>query len=116
MTKLNFVTEGADKAARQREMIHGRITDGKLFGDILQNLEFDMASKLKGVCERVENALAETFDSIQEDVKMITPAGEGNRATAEQRFKKQLAAEVQRFKAKYQGIIHSISSPGNTKT
>lgn len=91
-------------------MIRSRITDGKLFADILRNLEFDMGARLKGVCERVENALAETFESIQEDVKMIMPDDEGNRATAEERFKEQLAAEVQRLQAKHHDIIHSISS------
>ncbi|GAM43807.1 hypothetical protein TCE0_060f18920 [Talaromyces pinophilus] len=103
------ISEGMDKAARQRVIVQGRIIDGKLFGDILQDLKVDMSSKLKGICEKVENALAETFESIHKDVKMILPDVQRDNVAAEERFKKQLGAEVRRLQAKHQEIIHTTS-------
>ena len=106
---LIFGTEGMDKAARQRDIVQGRITDGKLFGDILQDLKMDMSSKIKGICEKVENALAETFESIHKDVKMILPDVQRDNVAVEERFKRQLRAEVRQLQAVHQEIIHSIS-------
>lgn len=97
-------TKETRKAARQRDIVQGRITDGKLIGDILRDLKLDISAKVKGFCKNVENILAETFLHIQEDAKLIMPDGPGDRVKAEEQFKKQLSAEVKQFNAEHQEI------------
>lgn len=76
--------------------------------DILQDLKSDMSAKVKGFCASVDMALVETFLYIQEDVKWIMPDGPSDYVKAEERFKKQLSAEVKQLKAKHQEIRQSI--------
>ncbi|KFY44996.1 hypothetical protein V494_01204 [Pseudogymnoascus sp. VKM F-4513 (FW-928)] len=108
---------GTGKAARQRNTVQGRITNGTLFPNISRAIKRDIKAAAKATFDSVQKSLESDFVSIDNDVTMAlasAPQQSCDREDVdledEERRKGELASSVRDLKRQHAEVLASIAS------
>ncbi|KFY95308.1 hypothetical protein V500_02839 [Pseudogymnoascus sp. VKM F-4518 (FW-2643)] len=108
---------GNGKAARQRNTVHGRITNGTLFPNISRAIKREINAAAKTVFDKVQGSLESTFAFIEIDITMAlasTPQQsndiEGMNREDEEIRRRELVGEVRGLKRQHAKVLASIEN------
>ena len=107
---------GTGKAARQRTIVQGRITNGTLFPHISAKIQASIDQLVQKIFRDLHDAVNAVLDLIVSDVEMaLTSNPQGMDSTRnhedpeEQRRKDDLMAEIRELKGEHEKLLASIS-------
>ncbi|KFY06936.1 hypothetical protein V492_07602 [Pseudogymnoascus sp. VKM F-4246] len=108
---------GTGKAARQRNTVQGRITNGTLFPNISRAIKRDINAAAKATFDSVQKSLESDFASIDNDVTMALASAlqqscdsEDVDLEDEERRKGELASAVRDLKRQHAEVLASIAN------
>lgn len=107
---------GTGKAARQRAIVQGRITNGTLFPHISAKIQASIDDLVRKTFRRLKNEVDAVLDLIVSDVEMALASNLQRLGSArnqddleEQKGKEELMAEIRELKEEHEKLLASIS-------
>ncbi|KAH8744019.1 hypothetical protein F5882DRAFT_455086 [Hyaloscypha sp. PMI_1271] len=107
---------GTGKAARQRSIVQGRITNGTLFPHISAKIQAGIDQLVRKIFRDLRNAVNAVIELIASDVEMALASNPQRMGGArnqedpeEERRKGELMAEIRELKKKHEELLASIS-------
>ncbi|KAN0095627.1 hypothetical protein V8E51_016338 [Hyaloscypha variabilis] len=107
---------GTGKAARQRSIVQGRITNGTLFPHISARIQASIDQLVRKIFRDLHGAVNAVLDLIVSDVEMALTSNPQRMDSAnnqadpqEQRRKEELMAEIRELKGEHEKLLASIS-------
>jgi hypothetical protein len=116
ITTLTIPTiTGTGKAARQRSIVQGRITDGTLFPHVSTKIQTNITQLIETTFRALQIAIVEILDLVDHDVKMAMSSGEtrgaGNENQDTGRESEELEEaldEIRKIRRRHEEVLSSV--------